>query len=465
MIKLSKGKNSNLLAKEILEQEKELNAIKEALEYNNLKALNELNINKNNKKGKKISSARIPQNMRLKEKKEELKKLKEIDELSKIQYNLFKNVNKRKNIIKPISQRVTSSDKKYYKTEDYFAINLNNECDRILGNKNNKNNKTICNKTFTSNWNKKRSLNKVKSIKNNNVIDNKRKTMINMYSNEHKKEMDKIKDIINNTSKTNLLSKDDEATKNNDSNNNITNNLTNDEKEDKKFLDNLNEKLREFYEEKTKEIFEFLKEINLCRYINNFLNSGYDIFEEFIELPLDFFSKKENSFLNEAQRKKLYNKITQYKKSIKIEKIDKSSNLNINNISSLDKIIFCWNCLKPLKQENSIIKKYELNKDKNLLYEYKNFCSEKCVKDFEQKKEICCFECKKFFNFSKNGFIIFDNEKFCGTICKNKYIDNKNKFINDNTNYKEKENDEHENEDKNFEEEYEGDNYDPMNDF
>ena len=29
----------------------------------------------------------------------------------------------------------------------------------------------------------------------------------------------------------------------------------------------------------------------------------------------------------------------------------------------------------------------------------------------------------------------------------------------------EKENDEHENEDKNFEEEYEGDNYDPMNDF
>ena len=61
--------------------------------------------------------------------------------------------------------------------------------------------------------------------------------------------------------------------------------------------------------------------------------------------------------------------------------------------------------------------------------------------------------------------LFFDNEKFCGTICKNKYIDNKNKFINDNTNYKEKENDEHENEDKNFEAEYEGDNYDPMNDF
>ena len=50
----------------------------------------------------------------------------------------------------------------------------------------------------------------------------------------------------------------------------------------------------------------------------------------------------------------------------------------------------------------------------------------KCFKDFEVKKKsiIICFQCEKQFDI-KNGFILYDKQKFCSSKCKEEYIKEK----------------------------------------
>ena len=470
------GKTSYNLEQEIKEQEKELNAIKQVFELNDLNALNVLPI-KNIQKTKK-NSVRIPKKLteREKEKRKELKKLQEIEELQKIQMTLFKDINKhrkRNNQLNPISQRIPSTGKEFYKTEDVFASNLNKECEKILGNKKNKKynpSKTV----IESDWINKKNINintKLTQYKRiNNKID---------YNKEYNKEINDINEIINNSNKND--------------------NIDNDEDKDKKFLDNLDNNLKIFYMTKTLKIFEFLKEINLVRYIQCFLNEGFDLFEEFIELPLDFFDKMKNPFLNQKQREKLYKKLEPYKninkkqkinnenkkgilnnenkkeilndenkkelnikikseigcgtnteiieKNIEKIKVDNSSNYPVDNsVLTPDDFICCWNCYKPLKKENSILKKdNNLYKDDELaIFQYKNFCSEKCYKIFENEKIV-----KKLFKTENiNQFTDTKNKEEKETNKDNEnLINDKGSNINDEEDYSEE------------------DNYDPMDDF
>ena len=110
MIKENKNakrpKTLNNLEKDIIEKEKELNALKKAFELNDLKALNILPVKYIPKT--KRPSIKIPKalNDEINEKRKELKKLKEIEELDKIQMTLFKNIktNRKKNYkLNPIS--------------------------------------------------------------------------------------------------------------------------------------------------------------------------------------------------------------------------------------------------------------------------------------------------------------------------------------------------------------------------
>ena len=134
-------KTSYYLEQEIKEQERELNALKKVYELNDINALNMLPL-KNLPKAKR-NSVRVPKklNDEEKERRKGLKKLKEIEELNKIQMTLFKDVKmfrKKNNKLEPISQRNPFTKKHFCQTEDYFAINLNKECDNILnGNKKN----------------------------------------------------------------------------------------------------------------------------------------------------------------------------------------------------------------------------------------------------------------------------------------------------------------------------------------
>ena len=459
------SKTSYNLEQEIKEQERELNALKKVYELNDINALNVLPL-KNFPKTKK-NSVRIPKklNDEEKERRKELKKLKEVEELNKIQMTLFKDIkSQRKNYkLNPISQRTNSFGRKYFQTEDYFVQNLNKECDKILGDtKKTKNKKYNPIKTvIESDWTKEIS-NKSKLTKNK--IKSSRFTFYKDYKNE----MNDIKKLINNN-----------------------NEINNDEEKDKEFLDKLDINLKKFYMSRTRQIFDFLSEINLCRYIQYFLDQGYDLFEEFLELPSDLFDKMKNPFLNQKQREKLFQKLSTYKynnkkvinpnkennKEIKYEinkeniktknetgcgtntviinkeipkiKIDNSCNYSVNNslILTPDEIICCWNCLKPLKKENSIMKEYNINNlsvDDPDTFKYKYFCNEKCLKDFETEK---------------------NNKNLNVTDIKSELVLNENDIKDKNVIKKEMHNNISNNSNNEEEEFFEGDNYDPMDDF
>ena len=456
-----RAKTLNNLEKDIIEKEKELNALKKAFELNDFTALNILPMKFASKT--KRHSIKIPKelNNEINEKRKELKKLKEIEELDKIQMTLFKNIKSQRNKnykLNPITQRINSTDKnkKYFQTEDVFANNLNKECEKILGNKIiNINNKIKLNSTMTNQWQKN----------NDNILKKFEKVNYRTkYINEFRKEMNDIDKIIN------INNKIINDKKNTNKDDNIYD-IDSDEEKDKEFLNNLDKNLKMFYSSKTQQIFDFLKSINLCRYIHHFLNSGVDLFEEFISLPKNFFEKMSNPFLTQKQIDKLYKKISSYKNSINEPKtktknelgcgtetiikkdinipkpkikIDKSSNYSVNNSINLinkDELICCWNCLKPLKKENAILKENDkiTNEDEDsIIFKYKYFCSDICVNIFQNENNI-----KNVKNNIENNF-------------DDKEIDNN---INNNINANNRNMNEEE------EDSYEGDDYDPMEDF
>ena len=117
-----------------------------------------------------------------------------------------------------------------------------------------------------------------------------------------------------------------------------------------------------------------------------------------------------------------------------------------NSVLTPDDFICCWNCYKPLKKENSILKKdNNLYKDDELaIFQYKNFCSEKCYKIFENEKIV-----KKLFKTENiNQFTDTKNKEEKETNKDNEnLINDKGSNINDEEDYSEE------------------DNYDPMDDF
>ena len=542
-------KKSDRLEKELKEDEKELEAIKQALEKNNMKALNNLPI-KNIPKSRRLS-AKVPKKLsdKEKERRDEIRRLKEVEDLDKIQKQLFKQVKKRRKM-EPIDKKILSTNQRFVNIDkdDIFALNLNKECDRILGNQNSK--QYMANKTTSAVWRKKENSVKRKTSnkKVNKNIEKKNMGYPLSAINRKNINVDKIKENIN----------------------------INDEEKDQEFLQNLQSELKTFYMEKEKEIFDFLNEIHLCRYIGCFLSEGYDIFEEFIELPKDFFEKMEKPFLSKEQQEKLYNKLSifktkkdeektknknennfnknnlfsktqpefnqkiknknttnnnkennknkeiiingtlpiiihdelnenseiaelerknaeEFKKAVNEwrknntnnnasnntneinqssvdtqKKINKESNAPVNDssllVNSPDEIICCWNCFKPIKKEKSVQKDYENQFDHSILFKNKNFCCSKCMKDYEKKKRatLACFQCNHIFDLYQ-GFVAYQGEKFCCTKCKEKFIETEKLIKKNNTKKKEKiiEIKEKNNKD----DYYEGDDYDPMEDF
>ena len=564
-----KIKKIDNLEKEVEEHERELKAIKEAFENHNINALNTLKI-QNIPKTSRLS-AKPPKRLSSKEKerRDDIRRWKEVEDLNKIQQSLFKQVKGRKKI-EPIDKRILTANQRFTNIDkdDIFAINLNKECDRILGNENSKQFKP--NKTMSTAWRKNPSTIRTKSNKKDRKSAGKKNSLyplsaINRKIQSQSSLKKKINDII-----------------------------LGDKEKDEEFLKSLDINLKNFYMEKTKEIFDLLYEINLCRFIDVFLSEGYDLFEEFINLPRDYFDKMEKPFLTKEQQEKLYKKLSIFKNkqksltqenklennfngraarteqafynknnirnkiineklnkknndnkidsllngkvsetspmiakgelfhtNIDIEELEKQraeefkkaveewrsngnnkdsekntksndspnkvnieSNDQISSTSSLlinspNEIICCYNCFKPIKKENSIIKEYQNKSDIVLFLKNKNFCSLKCIKDYEKKirTKYVCFQCNETFDLYQ-GFVAHEGEKFCSSKCKNKYIEietmlmkkSKNKNGKKGKNNLEEKSKENKNEninigEKNEEKYYEGDDYDPMDDF
>ena len=570
-----KVKRIDNLEKEVKEHERELKAIKEAFESHNINALNTLRM-QNIPKTSRLS-AKPPKKLSSKEKerRDDIRRWKEVEDLNKIQQSLFKQVKGRKKI-EPIDKRILTANQRFTNIDkdDIFAINLNKECDRILGNENSKQFKP--NKTMSTTWRKNPSTVRATSIKKNKKSAGKKNSLYPLsVINQKIKSQSSLKKKINEI-------------------------VLGDKEKDEEFLKSLDNSVKNFYMEKTKEIFDLLYEINLCRFIDVFLSEGYDLFEEFINLPRDYFDKMEKPFLTKEQQEKLYNKLSIFKnkqksltqenifennfngraakteqafynknkssiknkifneklnkknndnnidssdnrkvsetspmiakdelfhKNIDIEelekqrteefkkaveewrsnannkdseknsklndssnKVNKESNDQISSTSSLlinspNEIICCYNCFRPIKKENSIIKEYQNKSDIVLFLKNKNFCTLKCIKDYEKKirTKYVCFQCNKTFDLYQ-GFVAHEGEKFCSSKCKYKYIEietmlmkkGKNKNGKKGKNTLEEKSKENKNEnininndagEKNEEKYYEGDDYDPMDDF
>ena len=570
-----KVKRIDNLEKEVKEHERELKAIKEAFESHNINALNTLRM-QNIPKTSRLS-AKPPKKLSSKEKerRDDIRRWKEVEDLNKIQQSLFKQVKGRKKI-EPIDKRILTANQRFTNIDkdDIFAINLNKECDRILGNENSKQFKP--NKTMSTTWRKNPSTVRTTSIKKNKKSAGKKNSLYPLSAiNQKIKSQSSLKKKINEI-------------------------VLGDKEKDEEFLKSLDNSVKNFYMEKTKEIFDLLYEINLCRFIDVFLSEGYDLFEEFINLPRDYFDKMEKPFLTKEQQEKLYSKLSIFKnkqksltqenifennfngraakteqafynknkssiknkifneklnkknndnnidssdnrkvsetspmiakdelfhKNIDIEelekqrteefkkaveewrsnannkdseknsklndssnKVNKESNDQISSTSSLlinspNEIICCYNCFRPIKKENSIIKEYQNKSDIVLFLKNKNFCTLKCIKDYEKKirTKYVCFQCNKTFDLYQ-GFVAHEGEKFCSSKCKYKYIEietmlmkkGKNKNGKKGKNTLEEKSKENKNEnininndadEKNEEKYYEGDDYDPMDDF
>ena len=283
-----KAKKIDNLEKEVKEHERELKVIKEVFENHNLNALNTLRI-QNIPKTSRLS-AKTPKRLSNKERerRDEIRRWKEVEDLTKIQQSLFKQVKGRKKI-EPIDKRILTANQRFINIDkdDIFAINLNKECDRILGNENSK--QFMPNKTMASAWRK--NPNKIRNVSNKK--DRKSAGKKNsMYP------LSAINRKIQN--QTHIDKKINEI-------------ILGDKEKDEEFLKLLDNSVKAFYMENTKEIFDLLNEINLCRFIDVFLSEGYDLFEEFINLPRDYFDKMEKPFLNKEQQEKLYNKLSIFK--------------------------------------------------------------------------------------------------------------------------------------------------------
>jgi len=273
----------------------------------------------------------------------------------------------------------------------------------------------------------------------------------------------------------------------------------NDKKEDFIFLSKLSEREKTFFEVRAADIYNFLKELNLIRYIESFINDGFETKEDLMEIQEDYFLENKN--FNKVQQKKILDKakelLNEYNQKQKNESISMSTNNSINNsmtinketgigdislenkinenynidkkecnfveigigsgdinnyyLTNTNKINRCWSCFNKLKDKNYIEVKYE----ESMITRIVRFCSEKCKNKFELNIYEICDNCKIKYDKSKGEYIYLDKH-FDSQKCLDEFINknniNKNQ-INNNDIIKEEEQEEQE------------DIYDPMDDF
>ena len=269
--------------------------------------------------------------------------------------------------------------------------------------------------------------------------------------------------------------------------------IDNDKKEDLIFLSKLSEREKTFFEVRASDIYNFLKELNLIRYIESFINDGFETKEDLMEIQQDYFQENQN--FNKNQQKKILDKVkylldeynqkqdnkimslstnnsinNTINKDIDISPLqnEKNTNININkeynlveigigngdinNYNLTNKINRCWNCFNKLKDNNYIEIKYE----DSMITRIVRFCSEKCKNKFEKNIYEVCYNCKIKYDKSKGDYI-YQDKHFHSQKCLNESIDklnndNKNEInINDNNNV--------------IQEEEQEEIYDPMDDF
>ena len=229
----------------------------------------------------------------------------------------------------------------------------------------------------------------------------------------------------------------------------------NDKRDDAIFLSKLNEREKFFYEIKAKDIYDFLKSINLIRYIDSFINDGFVSKEDLMEIQEDYF--EENKNFNKNQQKKILLKAKEYLNEYNEKNIQNSTNISNNSSSHDNQILFrnkietgidgnkkinqseigvgggdindyfnntntfnrCWTCFNKLKDKNYIEIKYE----NSIVTRIVRFCSEKCQKKFEINIYTICDNCYIKYDKSKGDYI-YNNNHFHSKKCLDDYVKN-----------------------------------------
>lgn len=235
-----------------------------------------------------------------------------------------------------------------------------------------------------------------------------------------------------------------------------------DKTKDIEWLNKLSPESKNFYIEKFSEIYCFLNEINLLRFIDQFIVDGFENLEDILEIKEDYF--EENKSFDEGQQKRILNKINEIKKKKGMSNTGTNFNLqkenmlitqsqNISEKFSFEKerrpltakienktemacecnfdfkVERCWFCFNIIKYGKEIKTQYS-----NGLFEKEiSFCSKLCKTKFEEKNKIFkfCDYCKVSYNISLGDYI-YEKYHFDSEECRDKFIEN---YINkDNSN-------------------------------
>lgn len=448
-------KPSERLRQSVEEDEREFNIIKEVIEKGNTKVLESFPINF--PKTKVNVSARIPKQLSQIEikKREERRKLKEIENLELIQSKLFAQRKGKRNLIEPLKHRPSLGDIKY-------ENKLFKECREMFSKENAPFPYQNTNPTIPVTQSQKVPLISKKY---------KIKAQSNITHTEQNQHSNIMKRSYNNKQKIEIE-------------------CDLDKQQDEEYLRTLSQEEISFYKSKCKDLYEFLHNIGLLRFIDKFIKEGFNQVDDLLNISKNYFGKKDFDFINKTQQEKLYESIKERNEQMKT-KVNKHNN-NMQNMlfnrtfsdfglntrfnrEMFEKIEIgvCWICFKALDKKDAIIKEIQEEDDENVVVVEKCFCSEKCVKIFENRKQniIICYQCEKTFNMI-NGFVLYEGEKYCSRKCKQEYIDSlvqleeeKDEDKKENDIDKENLNDNKDNEEDDDISDYEGDHYDPMDDF
>lgn len=130
-----------------------------------------------------------------------------------------------------------------------------------------------------------------------------------------------------------------------------------DKVEDNEYLNSLSQNELAFYRNKTSGLYYFLIDINLVRYIDDFIQDGFETENDLLLIKEDYF--EENKSFDHIQQKKIMNKVKELSKPKK-ETCEFGTNTNDNNgkenyLSSLK----CWNCLNSIRNGSCVSQDYQ----------------------------------------------------------------------------------------------------------
>jgi hypothetical protein len=225
----------------------------------------------------------------------------------------------------------------------------------------------------------------------------------------------------------------------------------NDKKEDAIFLSKISEIAKFFYEVNAKDIYDFLKSINLIRYIDSFINDGFETKEDLMEIQEDYF--EENKNFNKNQQKKILSKANEYLQEYKANNVKPNNTINedINDVkfkiitetkdnkkmktnlvetgvgggdineflNSTDSFNRCWTCFNKLKDKNYI----EIVYKDSIVKKIVRFCCNNCKNKFEENIYTTCDNCYIKYDKSKGDFIYKDYH-FHSQNCLDDYVQN-----------------------------------------